>query len=287
MGVRIHHSGRELLVRDIAQVILTAKETKKDNTYRSFNNQIKNHILPAFGHLKPSQITPLKWNQYDSEERRKGKRTKLFNTRKALIEILNRAKDEGLIQVVPKLKNHDGESRAGKYMDASVVQRIMNAASPMTRLLIEIVYRMGARPGEVIQYEWSMIHWDEDKHGRIYIPGRITKTGRSRDIPLNSRISEMLKSLEHTTGSPFIFPSPAYPDKPIKSYKTGWNSACRRAGFMGDEYILYDLRCTWVTNQAKRGINPVFTAKYSDTSIKMIEKIYAKAEPGAMQEAAG
>jgi hypothetical protein len=49
---------------------------------------------------------------------------------------------------------------------------------------------------------------------------------------------------------------------------------------------MYDLRHTWVTNQAKRGISVVFTAKYADTSVMMINNIYAKAEPGAMQEVA-
>lgn len=286
LGVRIDHSGRELVIRDLARAILAGKEEKRDATYRATKNQLENHILPTFGHLKPSQITPLKWNQYDAEERRKGKRTKLFNTRKALIEILNRAKDEGLIQIVPKLKNHDGESRQGKYLDDALVERILNAASPDTRLLIEIIYRMGARPGEVIQWEWDMIHWEEDKHGRIYIPGRITKTGRSRDIPLNSRVGELLKARHGETDSKFIFPSPVNRNSPIKEYKTGWNTACRRSG-CPDDIHLYDLRHTWVTNQAKRGINVVFTAKYADTSITMIQKVYAKAEPGAMQEAAG
>jgi integrase len=301
LGTRLDHSGRELFIRDIARAILAAKEEKRDNTYRSTRNQIVNHILPAFGHLKPSQMTPLKWNNYDSEERKKGKRTKLFNTRKALIEILNRAKDEGLIQNIPELKNHDGESRRGKYIDDLTINRILKEASPTTELLIEIVYRMGARPGEVIQWEWDMIHWDEDKFGRIYIPARITKTGRSRDIPLNSRVSELLKRLHGTTDSRFIFPSPVHPDRPVREYKTGWNSACRRAActlYCKEscekkcyekplDYIIYDLRHTWVTNQAKRRISVVFTAKYADTSIAMIQKIYSKAESQAMQETAG
>jgi integrase len=286
LGVRVHHSGRELVIRDIARAVLAGKEEKRDNTYRTAKNQIENHILPAFGHLKPSQVTTLKWNLYDAEERRKGKRTKLFNTRKAMIEILNRAKGEGLIQDVPKLKNHDGEARQGLYLDDLTVQRILNAASPSTRLLLETVYRMGARPGEVLQWEWDMIHWDEDKHGRIYIPGRITKTGRSRDIPLNSRISALLKERHGSHESKFIFPSPTNPSSPMKEYKTGWKGACRRANLQIDAQP-YDLRDTWVTNQAKRGISVVFTAKYADTSIVMIQKVYAKAETGAMQEAAG
>jgi len=289
MGMRIDHStGRELVIRDIARAILAGKESKRDNTYRSSKNQLENHIIPTFGHLKASQVTALKWDLYDAEERKKGKRTKLFNTRKALIEILNRAKDEGLINQVPKLKNHDDESRQGKYLDDLTVQRILNVASPQTRLLIEIVYRMGARPGEVIQWEWDMINWEKGTHGAISIPGRITKTGRSREIFLNSRVSELLKPLHGVNESKFIFPSPLGPNQPIQGYKTGWNTACRSA-FPDKkiDFIIYDLRHTWVTNQAKRGINPGFTAKYADTSIQMIQRVYLRADAEAMLETAG
>jgi integrase len=301
LGVRLDQSGRSPLIRDIGRAVLSAKETKRENTYRSFHNQLLNHVLPAFGHLKPEQVTSLLWNQYDAEERRRGKRTKLFNTRKTLIEILNRAKEEGLIKAVPKLKNHDQEARSGKYLDDLTVQRLIRASSPQTALLIQIVYRMGARPGEVLQWEFEMISWDKGKHGSIAIPGRITKTGRSREIPLNSKVSELLKSHQFTTQSRFLFPSPHDRDQPMKSYKTGWNTACRKVvcpTACGSkckkicfekpfEANLYDLRHTWVTNQAKRGINSVFTAKYADTSVKMIELIYAKAEPEAMQGVAG
>ena len=288
LGQRIHHSGRELTIRDIARAILAGKESKKDNTYRSTKNQIENHILPYFGHLKPSQMSPLKWDQYNTDERAKGKRTKLFNTRKALIEIMNRAKDEGLIQVVPKFKDHDGEAREGKYIDDFTLKSLIFAATDDTSLLIEILSLMGARPGEAIQYEYKMIKWDEGPTGTIYIPGRITKTGRSRAIPLNSRVSGLLWFRMHERGGKFIFPSPVNSERPVKEYKTGWETACNRVGIKEeDDIIVYDLRSTWITNQAKRGIPQGFTAKYSDTSPEMIHKIYLRAVSESMQEVAG
>lgn len=288
MGIRLHHSGREILIRDLGRAILEAKKSKRDNTYRSSRNQIENHIMPALGHLRPEQITPLKWDQYDADERAKGKRTKLFNTRKALIEILNRSKDEGIIQSVPKLINHDGEAREGKYLDEITVKSLIVGASSTTSLLLEILYLMGPRPGEAIQYEFGMIRWDEGPTGKIYIPGRITKTGRSRAIPLNSRVSALLWFRQHEIGGKFVFPSPTNPGRSVKEYKTGWDTACRRAGIKKeDDIIPYDLRCTWITNQATRGISQGFTAKYSDTSPEMIHKIYLRAVGDSMQEAAG
>jgi len=288
LGSEIDHS-RVVLIKDIARAILSSKEVvKRDRTYTTSKNQIEKHILPYFGHLKPCQITSLRWDEYDAHERKKGKRTKLFNTRKALIEILNRAKDENLIKKVPELKLHDQKSRQGKYIEEITVKTLICAASPDTSLLIEILYLMGARPGEVIQYEYSMIHWDEGVHGTISIPGRITKTGRSRKIPLNSRVSALLWFRMHEKGGKYVFPSPSDPNRPIREYKTGWNSACRKVGITRkDNILLYDLRDTWVTNQAKRNIPIGFTAKYADTSPEMIHKIYLRTVDDSMQNVAG
>ena len=62
-------SGRQLLFKDVARAVLVAKESKKRNTYRSAKNQIENHLVPAFGHLRLDQVTALRWDQYDSQER--------------------------------------------------------------------------------------------------------------------------------------------------------------------------------------------------------------------------
>lgn len=284
MGTRIHHTGRPLLVRDIAKAILASKETKRDNTYRSAHNQLVNHVLPAFGHLRPSQISVLKWNEYDSDERRKGKRTKLFNTRKALIEILNRAKEEGLIQVVPKLKNHDGPSKPPKYLEDKIVRRILKLCFPQTKLLFYIVWKQGARPSEVLQYEWGMIDWSQGTTGYLNIPGGITKTGRSRQIPLNSRVSRVLRYLESKSESKFIFPSRYIPNARQTNYSKSWESACQRIGIEADPY---NLRDTYITNRLRAGISSVFIAKYIDSSALMIEKKYAVAEQKTMQGVAG
>ena len=290
--------GRDVLVRDLARAILVSKESKKERTYNTAKNQLQNHVIPHFGHLKPSEITPLRWNQYDSIERqriyrkilkpghvREWKRTKLWNTRKALLEILLRARDEGLIHFVPKLKNHDSPAKPPRYLDHQVVRKILHASSPTTKLLIFIVYRSGARPGEVMQYRWDMINWKDGKHGSISIPGTITKTGRSRKIPLNSRVSRILKWLAPRAANDLLlFPSRTDSSKPMGDYSSGFVNACARAGVKVD---MYNFRDTYITNSLKRGINSAFIAKYVDSSIVMIDKKYAVAEGDAMREAAG
>lgn len=283
LGVHLP-SGREMLVKDIARAVLSGKELKADNTFRSSQNQLENHVVPAFGHLKPSQITPLRWNHYEIEERRKGKRTKLFNTRKALLEILNRAKEEGLIRQIPKLKLLDGPPKPPKYLEKQVVRQILRHSFPQTKILFYIMWKQGARPGEILQYEWAMLDWTQGDHGYIHIPGRITKTRRPRSIPLNSRVSRILKRLILEMESKFIFPSRYIPNARQTNYLKGWKAVCDELKIDADPT---NLRDTFITDCLKRGLSSTFIAKYVDNSVVMIEKKYAVAEHKVMQGVAG
>jgi integrase len=198
-------SGREVLIRDLGRAVLAGKKSKKRNTYATTENQILNHINPNFGHLRPSQVTPMTWDRYDELERRKGKRTKTGPTRRVLKEILLRAQEEGLIRSIPKFRNHDGPAAAPVYLDRQQVRAIWHAAGPATKLWVYVMWKQGPRPGELMQYEKDMIRWGagglEGKPGKklkrqvdlIDIPGSITKTGRARTIPLNSRVSRVLR----------------------------------------------------------------------------------------------
>jgi integrase len=274
-------AGRMPLFRDLAKVVLASKQGKKANTYRSAKNWIENHLIPAFGHLRCEQVTLLRWNVWVAEQKKRGRITRFYNARKHLLEIIRRAQDEGFVKRVPRYENPDPQTSAGEYVDQETFERLLAAASPDTRLLAEIVYRMGARPGEVIQWRYDMIRWED---GTIDIPGAITKTGRHRTIPLNPAIACLLKTRSEASDSPYVFPSPGRKGQPIKEYKTGWRAACRRAGV---DFELYSLRHTFITNCAKRGVSIVFAARYCDTSVAMIDRVYAKATPESLNEVAG
>lgn len=137
---RFASGSKTVIIRDLAIEINEAKSAKKKNTQRSTLNQIKNHIIPNFGHLRPDQMNSLKWDQYDSRERvrvrisKTGKklppRTKLFNTRKALIEIMNRAEELGYINRVPEFRNHDAPPAPPVYLEKQTVRRILKNIKP-------------------------------------------------------------------------------------------------------------------------------------------------------------
>lgn len=299
---KVNVGSRVLLVRDLARGVLMAKEGSKGgakgNNYRSVKNQIENHIIPAFGHMRPDQVTELRWEQYIADQRRLGFDRKFFNMRKVLMEILRKAYVDGQIRRLPDLKNPDDAPAPPRYLERQEIRRILHASPVGSRvkLLAFIMWKMGGRPGEILQYEWAMIRWEEGPHGTIHIPGGITKTGRSRAIPLNSRVSRVLRYLQarrrkinarnpkRCQPSPFIFPAVGDAQAPGKEYRRVWFQMCQRAGLDAD---MYNLRDTFITDCLMRGQSSTFVAKYVDSSTAMIDKMYSVAVKSAMEGVAG
>ncbi len=244
-------------------------------------------LTEAFGHLELKQITAERYEEWVKDAKGAGKRQKFFNAKKALIQILREAQAAGHLQKLPKLPNTDAPAQEPTYLSRHTIRAILrNCTSPNCKLLGFIMWKQGARPGEILQYEWRMIDWKDGAYGSITIPGRITKTKRSRTIPLNSRVSWVLKRLwKQKPQSPFIFASSRVLSAPYQQYDKNWKAACAAAKV--GPVILYALRDSFVTDKLKAGRSLAFIAKYVDSSPKELAMRYAVAEEEAMRGVAG
>lgn len=308
-----------IYMRDLARAVLAAKDDPgiSDATLRSVRNQIEKHIIPSCGHLKPIHLTTEWWRNYQREERKRPRelvlkdgsvkdlppRTKLFNTKKVLVEVLKLAKARGLIESIPELPLNDAEAAPPRYIPKEDILNIIRFAGRIAghphrggwakesryhkvalKLLVFIMWKQGARPHEILQYRWSMIRWKEGKFGSIDIPAGITKTRRARTIPLNSKVSRILRFIHNFKESEWLFPSPKVPGEHIKDYSSAWDSAMRRLNL---DFDIYNIRDTFITNRLKSGQSSTFIAKYCDNSATMIERRYAVSERSAMEGVAG
>lgn len=246
-------------------------------------------LIDALGHLKLEQITSERYEEWVTNSKRTGSRKKFFNAKKTLIMILREAQDAGLIARVPKLPNLDAPPAPPQYIPRATVRKILkHCPSENLKLLVLIMWKQGARPGEILQYEWEMINWASGEFGSIQIPARITKTKRARTIPLNSLVSRVLKKLWREGAakrSAFLFPNDRDESRPYQQYDKGWHQALENAGIA--PVVIYTLRDTFVTDRLKAGVPLTFVAKYVDSSPKQLADRYAVAEEEAMRGVAG
>ncbi|MHB8527515.1 MAG: tyrosine-type recombinase/integrase [Candidatus Acidiferrales bacterium] len=132
--------------------------------------------------------------------------------------------------------------------------RMLEAAPPHLRVAIVLLVQTGGRTYS----EGLSLRWDQVDliHGVLHLGGSVKTTDSAQPLPLSRLACDVLKEWkkEQNPGSPFVFPSPRNPDKPIRSVRRVWRTALKKAGV--SYFPIYNLRhvfCTrlsWVAPDA-------------------------------------
>jgi integrase len=149
------------------------------------------------------------------------------------------------------------------FIEEQHYNRLRDAfTDPGVQLLYIVAYGIGCRSGELRQVEWSMVDFDD---GVIRLPGRITKNGKPRTVPIFA--GDMMDYLSAAKAQrDEFFPESRWvfsrAGEPIASYRDQWDSACERAGCSG--LLFHDLRRTAVRNMTRiHGIDRATAKKIS------------------------
>ena len=160
-----------------------------------------------------------------------------------------------------------------RWLSAAEAQRLIAAAGPEhLRLFILLMLATGARPGAILELRWSQV----DLAGSLVHldpPGR-PETGKGRaTVPIaDGALSAALARARQLAETDHVI---EYAGAPVRSVKTGFRAAVRRAGLQPGEVTPYTLRHTAATWMAQRS-TPLWEIAqvlgHSDT--RMVERHY-------------
>src|SRR5258708_15127584 len=143
-------------------------------------------------------------------------------------------------------------------------QRILEAAPPHLRVAIVLLTQTGGRTYS----EGFSLRWDQvDFSSKLIRLGNEVKTpGSSEPVPLSEYACEILQAWkkDQASNSPFLFPSPICPDRPISTVKTAWKATLRRAGV--PHFPLYTLRHVFCTRLSEVAADAVIQRAMRHTS---------------------
>lgn len=119
--------------------------------------------------------------------------------------------------------------------------RLLAVANPHLHALITAALETACRVGELLSLQWHQVRWDLNE---IHLPATKTKGLRTRDLPMSQRLRAVLEMRRHDpTGAEYGTNDYVFGDATgaqIKSVKTAWQAACRRADITGLNF--HDLR---------------------------------------------
>jgi integrase len=150
--------------------------------------------------------------------------------------------------------NERQERPSKRMLAVEEEHRILEAAPPHLRVAIVLLVQTGGRTySEGLSLRWDQV---DLAHGVIHLGGSVKTADSAQPLPLSRLACDVLKEWqkEQNSGSPFVFPSPRSPDKPIRSVRRAWRTALDKAGV--SYFPIYNLRhvfCTrlsWVAPDA-------------------------------------
>ena len=259
---------------------------------REINTLKLEHLMPTFGKLLMSEISPERIAKFQIRRQQQGASNREINMETGVLRMILR-KHRLWHLIEPDFHSLSEREDIGRALSIEEVNKLLTAAvASRSRCLfpaLMLYLHTGVRAAEG-RLRWKQVNLSD----RTIRVGRSkTKGGEGRLIPLNDEAYEML--LEWRSKFPnvqpdhYVFPSERYgfdgevghlhgvvavwgcdPTKPMASIKTSWTTCRKRAGVW---CRLHDLRHTFISALGEAG-TPESTLKSIAgwMSAKMLER---------------
>jgi integrase len=230
---------------------------------RSTSDQYYIEVFKAFFKRKTfAEISPMLIEKFKSERRKTP--TKAGNPRKpasinreleCLSSIFSMAMrkphrfiNENPCREVTKLKE---ENQRNRYLAADEEERLLAACvgdRAHLRPIIILALNTGMRRGEILSMKWSQVDFQ-----RNFIHLIRTKSGKQREVPINSIVRDELLALQLKSDGEFVFASPMT-GRAFTDCKRAFTKARELARV--EDLHFHDLRHTAATRMADTGAEP-------------------------------
>jgi integrase len=206
------------------------------------------HLLPFFAEMPLLDINTSTIRKYRQERNKQRRLTAATVNRdlSVLRRVLYWGVEEGYLSANPLGRlRMERERRTKRPVMSLREEQLLLAASPEhLKRIILCALHTGMRRGEILSQRWEHIDFD---NRILHVSRSKTPEGEAREIPLTSRLYELLKEQSRNRGPVFTYDGDA-----IKIFKTTWASSLRRSGIR--HFRFHDLRHTANTRMMLAGV---------------------------------
>jgi integrase len=274
MGFKKPGNGEPVPFKEFADYYLKtySKQNKKswkrdELSLKSLKNFFKNKNIQ---NITAADIEHFKAERKTHASKRRPKNAKKLPITNATVNreltclktLLKKAVEWGKLENNPAetVKKLREKKQKMQMLSAAEADKLIEFAGDDLKPVLIIALNSGMRKGEILSLKWDDV---DMKKGFIRIAE--TKSGKSRNVPINTQVYDTLKKCRNE--SAFVFYNPETRNH-IKDVKTAFNNACERANIKGLRF--HDLRHTAASWMVEAGVDLVTVSKIlGHSSIEM------------------
>ena len=238
-------------------------------------------LLPYFADTPIGEITKgaaREYRKYRHEHKKPLSETTVNRDLEVLRHLLFWAADEGYLAAnsLSRMPMVRERRKARAVMSLEDEARLLPQAAPHLLPLVIAALDTGMRRGELLTQRWEHVDFSRRL---LFVTHSKTAGGEAREIPLTTRLFELLSAAPRTEGLVFLFKG-----RPLHNIKKAWATAIRRAGIR--YYRFHDLRHTFNTRLMEAGVmQEVRKALMGHSSGEDVHATYTHVELPAKREA--
>jgi len=297
---------RDATFREYADswITTTIPATCKESTLHSYDDILRIHVLPVFGHLKVRDITRGRIKDFLAHKVNEGfANSTVIHMKNALSGILNKAVDDEVVTTNPVLRL--GKIAKGKSRSEDIAPLTRDECKALLDKvkthfardypLFVLLARTGMRIGEALGLQWG----DIDFNGRFITVERglarmkieTPKSGKSRRVDMSPQLTDALRVLKlECKKKGLALGLGDAPEYVFNNEKGGFidvnnwrrrvfNKALEKAGLR--KIRIHDLRHTYATLRLSKGDNITDVSnQLGHHSVKLTLDIYNHWLPG-------
>ena len=162
-----------------------------------------------------------------------------------------------------------------RYIDEGEFERLYEAACDTVKPVLLVAYNTGMRLEEFLSLKWSQVHLNDPPIKMVgdilnygYIQIFKTKSGQSREIPINRTLWEYLAT---QVKGPDAYVLTASHGGRFRSIKDQFKNALKRVGLQPAR--VHDLRGSWATRMNENGVDAYTIMKIGGwSSLSVLER---------------
>ncbi len=233
---------------DFADEFLELYSKPNNKSWRKSDLHNVNMLKTTFGNRFLYEINPQMIEKFKSERMKNVSPARVNRNLACLKCMFNRAIEWGKAKENPvkKIKMLKENNKRLRYLEKEECERLIAACLPHQQPIVITALNTGMRRGEILSLKWENV---DLVRGIIYVLN--TKNGDKREIPINRKLMQVFKAIEHNSNGEYVFSKAN--GMSYKDIRNGFTTAMNACGI--ENFRFHDLRHTFASHLVMGGID--------------------------------